>query len=213
MLKNTYFSSPFTTFLTTSNATMETILFFETPQEWRSWLKANHKKATVQWVGFYKKGTDLPSITWPESVEEALCFGWIDGLRKRIDDKAYKIRFTPRKPRSHWSAVNIEMVEKLIKNKKMRAAGLAAWEKRTESRSKKFAYEQKKVALASEYEKQIREHPKAWAYFDEQLAPSYKKISIHWVMSAKQETTRQRRLNILIESCAEGLKIPSLRKK
>jgi len=186
--------------------------FFQHPDDFRQWLEENHQSEEELWVGFYKKATGIPSITWPESVEEALCFGWIDGLRKSIDEKSYKIRFTPRRPDSNWSQVNLNMMEKLIDNGKMQPAGLKAFQERDPSKSKKASYERKQIELPEEYKDQIKEHPEAWSFFQE-LAPGYKKQSIHWVMQAKREATRQRRLNILIESAAEGKKIPQLRRK
>lgn len=183
--------------------------FFETPAEFRQWLEENHEQETGLWVGYYKKGTGKPGITWPESVDEALCFGWIDGVRQSIDAERYKIRFTPRRPGSTWSAVNIRRVNELIALGRMAPAGLSAFEKRTEKRSRNYSYEQKAVKLATEYENQIKANPAAWAFF-EKLAPSYKKASIHWVRSAKKAETRQRRLEILIRACAAGEKIPPL---
>lgn len=189
----------------------DSVLFFPTPEAFRAWLEANHQQASELWVGYYKKKTGIPSMTWPESVDEALCYGWIDGLRKSIDEQRYKIRFSPRKAGSHWSAVNIERVGVLKKEGRMQPAGLEAFARRTEKNSRRAGYEQKSVALPPEYEAHIRAHPDAWAFF-EALAPSYKKNSIWWVMQAKREETRQRRLRILIESSAEGKKIPPLRR-
>jgi len=189
------------------------VIFFETPEQLRKWFIKHHENATEFWLGYYKKATKLPSVTWSESVDQALCFGWIDGIRKSIDDKSYKIRFTPRRKKSHWSAVNIKKIAELEKAKLLYPAGITAWEKREASNSKQFAYEQKNVELKKEYLDIIKKNTVAWEYYDNKLAPSYKKISIYWIMSAKQEKTRLRRLNILIESCEEGLKIPMLRKK
>lgn len=185
--------------------------FFPTPADFRTWLASNHDKEEVLWVGYYKKATKIPSITWPESVDEALCYGWIDGLRKSIDDKSYKIRFTPRRPNSNWSAVNIKRVAELKKTGMMKAAGLEAYAKKTAEKSRIYSYEQAQAALDPSYEAKIKANSKAWAFF-ENLAPSYKKASIRWVMSAKREETRLRRLGILIESSAEEQKIPQLRR-
>lgn len=185
-------------------------LFFQTPAELHAWLEKNHDKQEVQWIGFYKVATGKKSIRWEESVEEAICFGWIDGLRKSIDEESYKIRFTPRRPDSNWSRKNIETVEKLLEEGRMQPAGLEAWEQRDANNTANASYEQEEVSLKKEYEERIRAHPEAWAFFQD-LAPSYTRISIHWVMSAKQEKTRKRRLEILIESCREGTKIPLLR--
>lgn len=187
------------------------VLFFETPKAFRAWLEKNHEKKDVQWIGYYKVATGKPSMRWEESVREALCFGWIDGLRKSIDDESYKIRFTPRKPDSHWSAKNIEMVEELIEQGKMKKPGLKAYEKRDEKNSRRASFERESVKLKKEYEDQIRQKKKAWKFFEE-LAPGYTRTSIHWVMSAKREDTRQRRLKILIESCEKEEKIPLLQR-
>ena len=184
-------------------------IFFSQPSDFRKWLEQNHDKAQELWVGYYKKTSGLPSITWPESVDEALCFGWIDGLRKSIDEKSYKIRFTPRKPGSHWSAVNIKRVEELTALGVMQTAGLEAFKKRDAKRSKRAAYEQQDVKLPEEYELKIRANKKAWEHYHS-LAPSYKKTTIWWVISAKQEATRLKRLDTLIASSEKGEKIPLL---
>jgi uncharacterized protein YdeI (YjbR/CyaY-like superfamily) len=184
--------------------------FFETPSEFRDWLEEHHDSEEVLWVGYYKVATGKPSMRWEESVREALCFGWIDGLRKSIDDESYKIRFTPRNPNSHWSKKNIEMVEELIEEDRMQPPGLKAFEQMDKDNAKQASYERKSVELKKEYKDKIKANEKAWTFFQE-LAPGYTKTSVHWVMSAKQENTRQRRLKILIESCEEGKKIPPRR--
>ena len=189
---------------------MKNPIFFESTTQLREWLMENHAEEEVLWVGYYKVATGKPSMRWEESVREALCFGWIDGLRKSIDDERYKIRFTPRRPDSHWSKKNIRMVEQLIEEGRMQPAGLKAYEKREESNSGKASFEQGEIKLKEKYEQEIKANPKAWKFFQE-LAPGYTKTSIHWVMSAKQEKTRQQRLEILIESCVDGKKIPPLR--
>ncbi len=186
--------------------------FFPTPEDFKQWLKAHFETETELWVGFYKKASKIPSITWPESVEEALCYGWIDGLRKSIDDVSYKIRFTPRKPTSIWSAINIGLMEKLQAEGRMQPAGLAAWERRKENKSKIYAHEQDSPKLDKAYLQQLQANPKAWEFF-ENLAPGYKKNTIHWVMSAKREETRQRRLETLIESSEAGLMVPPFRRR
>ena len=185
--------------------------FFPTPGDFRQWLTENHESEQELWVGYYKKATGKPSLTWPESVEQALCYGWIDGLRKSIDEEAYKIRFTPRRPNSIWSAINLKMVERLKKEGLMQPAGLAAYKRRSEKRSEVYSFEQGNVKLAPEYEQQLKANPKAWEFF-QSLPPSVKKPSVWWVMSAKQESTRQRRLGILIECSATGQRIPQLRR-
>ena len=191
---------------------MITPTFFQTANDFRKWLETNHDSSPELWVGFYKKATKLPSITWSESVDEALCFGWIDGLRKSIDEKSYKIRFTPRRPNSIWSAVNIKKIKELTEQGRMQAAGLEVWNNRNKKKQKKYSFEQKIVKLSKSYENQVKANEAAWAFW-QKLAPGYKKQTSWWVMSAKKETTRQRRLAILIESSAEGKKIPPLRTK
>lgn len=187
------------------------VLFFQTPDDFRQWLAEHHNQKEVQWIGFYKVSSEKDSIRWEESVRQALCFGWIDGLRKSIDDESYKIRFTPRKPDSHWSDKNIRMVEELIEEGKMEKAGMRAYENRDEKNSRQASYEREKVELADEYRDLIKKNKKAWTFFQE-LAPGYTQTSIHWVMSAKREDTRQRRLKILIESCEKNEKIPPLQR-
>ena len=187
------------------------VLFFKSPDDFRAWLQQHHMTATEQWVGFYKKHTKLPSITWPESVDQALCFGWIDGLRKTIDDQAYKIRFTPRKPQSHWSRVNITRMKELRKLGMVEKSGLEAFKKRNPNRSKLAAYEQTGVIeLTAEYQSEFENSTKAWQDFVKR-PPSYRRQCIWWVMSAKREETQKRRLGILIESCKLGQKVPPLR--
>src|SRR5437879_5474253 len=148
--------------------------FFKTQSDFRKWLEKNHDDATEILVGFYKLGSGKPSMTWPESVDEALCFGWIDGVRRRIDDDSYSIRFTPRKSTSIWSAVNIKKAEELIRSGQMQPAGLAAFEKRTENKSRIYSYENAPAELSPEFEKRFRDNKKAWAFFTAQ-APSYQR--------------------------------------
>ncbi len=187
--------------------------FFPISADFRQWLEKHHETEKELIVGFYKKATKIPSMTWSESVDEAICFGWIDGIRKSIDDKSYTIRFTPRRPNSIWSAVNLKKIEELTQKGLMKPAGIAIFEKRKEGKSKIYAYEQKQqMKLDAAYEAQIKANKKAWAYFDA-LAPSYKKATIWWIMSAKREETRGRRLKVTITSSEDGLKIPHLRKR
>ena len=171
--------------------------FFSTQENFRKWLEENHLSSAEILVGFYKVGTKKPSMTWSESVDQALCFGWIDGIRKSIDGESYQIRFTPRKSTSIWSAVNIKKIEKLIKKGLIFPAGIAVFEKRQEHKSKIYAFETEAMQLSEEFLKIFMSNSIAWEYF-ENLAPSYKKTSIHWVMSAKQEATQQKRLLQLI---------------
>jgi len=184
--------------------------FFATPSHWRAWLEKHHADIDELWVGFYKRDSGRPSITWPDSVDAALCFGWIDGVRHSIDEISYKIRFTPRKPRSTWSAINIKRVKEMTKLGLMHPAGLAAFDKRQDDRSAIYAYEQRKTAkFPPAWEKQFRANSKAWTYF--QSKPSwYRRTSTYWVISAKREETKLKRLKILIECSQQGKAIPSL---
>jgi uncharacterized protein YdeI (YjbR/CyaY-like superfamily) len=183
------------------------IRFFATPADFRKWLKSHHQNTDELWVGFYKKGSGRPSITWPESVDEALCVGWIDGLRKTIDAKSYRIRFTPRKPTSNWSAVNIRRVQALTGLGRMRPAGLKAFELRKEERSGIYAYENRKSAvLGKAAEKRFQSRPKAWDFFQRQPA-GYRQIVTWWIVSAKREETRQQRLEKLIAQSEAGKRI------
>ena len=184
-------------------------IFFNNHEEFSDWLE-EHPKASEIWVGYFRKSTGRASITWSTSVDAALCFGWIDGIRKTIDKQSYKIRFTPRKVTSVWSAVNVKKVKALIQLGKMKPAGMHVFNNRSDAQG--YSSEQRSVQLAREYEKQIKANQPAWQFFTN-LAPSYKRDSIWWVMSAKKEETRLRRLGILIASSETGLKIPTLRTK
>lgn len=175
------------------SAQNDKIIFFTVAKAFRKWLQKNHKKETELLVGFYKVGSDKPSMTWPESVDQALCFGWIDGVRKSIDAERYFIRFTPRKSTSIWSAVNIKKIEILNKAGLMTSEGLRAFSFRTEKNSKIYSYEKEEVTLDSKYEKLFKKNKVAWDFFTNQ-APSYKKVMTHWIMNAKQEATRILRL-------------------
>ena len=182
-------------------------LFFPTPAAFRSWLKKNHARTREQWVGFYRKASGRPSITWPESVDEALCVGWIDGLRKSIDGESYKIRFTPRKKESNWSAVNIGRMKELTKQGRMQPAGLAAFARRTEAKSGIYAYENRKTALFDKAdEKQFRSNPKAWEFFQSQPA-GYRRLATWSVVTSKKEATRHARLQKLIAQSEAGRRI------
>jgi uncharacterized protein YdeI (YjbR/CyaY-like superfamily) len=172
-------------------------IFFAKPSDFRKWLKKNHKKETELLVGFYKVGSGKASMTWSQSVDEVLCFGWIDGVRASIDKDRYQIRFTQRKPESIWSAINIKKMEELTRQGLIQPAGLASFEKRKEVRSKIYSYENEALKFTQSFERQFKANKKAWNYFTT-LAPSYKKLSKHWVMSAKQEATKLKRLNELV---------------
>ena len=184
--------------------------FFRNQAELRNWFEHNHDKKDELLVGFYKKSSGKPSITWNESVDEALCFGWIDGIRRSLDDKSYSIRFTPRRNTSKWSTKNINRVEELILLKLMRPAGLAAYKKRKEEKSSTYSFEQRIVKLDARYEDALKKNKKAWKYFQSQT-PSYRRPVIHWVMSAKQEKTRLKRLQTLIKCSEAGEVIPPMR--
>ena len=185
-------------------------VFFPAPADLRAWFEAHHDSAGELWVGYYKKATGIPSVDWPQSVDEALCFGWIDGIRKSIDDKSYRIRFTPRRKRSHWSARNLGRMKHLIEGGRVTEAGMAAYRARDPANEKRAAYEQGEVSLPPEYEHRLRAVPEAWRYWEGER-PSYRKQVTWWVVSAKREETRQRRLGVLIESCARGDVIPPMR--
>lgn len=184
--------------------------YFATKQDFRIWLEKNHDKKADLLVGFYKVDSGKPSVTWSESVDQALCFGWIDGIRKSIDSQSYCIRFTPRKPKSIWSAINIQKVDQMNKLGLMHPAGLAAFERRNEQKSVIYSYENRPQKLSDENEILLKSNLKAWEFFQSQ-PPSYQKIAIYWVVSAKQETTRQKRMNELIADSEKGLKIKPLR--
>lgn len=185
----------------------QTPTYFATPAAFRTWLAKNAATAPELVVGFHKVGSGQPSLTWPESVDEALCVGWIDGVRKRIDEARYQIRFTPRKADSHWSKVNIARVAALSAEGRMQPAGLAAYERRTEARSGQASYERSEVLdFPPELEKQFRAQRKAWAWFGQQ-PPGYRRHLTWWVAEARQAATRQRRLDRLIEASAAGRRI------
>jgi uncharacterized protein YdeI (YjbR/CyaY-like superfamily) len=157
---------------------------------------------TELWVGFYKKDSGKPSITWAESVDEALCFGWIDGIRKRVDESSYKIRFTPRRRRSIWSAINIKRVQELTKEKRMQPAGLKTFAARIENKSGIYSYEQRKAELDEPHANVLKKNKAAWDFFQTQ-SPSYKKMIGWYIVSAKKEATRLQRLSKLIAASAK----------
>lgn len=187
--------------------------FFKKPADFRKWLEKNHEKETELYVGFYKTGTGKPSITWPQSVDQALCFGWIDGIRKSIDKESYMIRFTPRKPGSIWSMVNIKKMEQLKAEGLVHPKGQAAYDRRKDEKSAIYSFEQHKdsIKLPPEFEAELKKNKKAWDYFHHS-APSYKRAAIWWVISAKREATRINRLHTLIIDSEAGLRIKELRR-
>ena len=185
--------------------------FFTSPSALRKWFQKNHNRETELLIGFYKVESGKPSITWSQSVDEALCFGWIDGIRRSIDKDSYTIRFTPRKPKSIWSAINIKKIDALTKLGLIQPAGQAAYEKREEKKSKIYTYENAPVIyeLTRDFEKQLKADKNAWKFFQSQ-PPHYKRNAIYWVMSAKQEATRKNRLLTLIKDSSASRKIKPL---
>ena len=186
--------------------------FFATPEHFRRWLERNHHEADELLVGFWKKDSGRPSMTWPESVGEALSFGWIDGVRRRIDDESYSIRFTPRRRGSIWSAINIKRATELAKLGRMAPAGLRAFEARDEKKSAIYSYENRPRELAPDYEKRFRANQKAWEFWSAQ-PPGYRRQVTYWVMEAKKEETRERRFMTLIDSSAHGRRIRGVLEK
>ena len=177
--------------------------FFRTPADFGTWLEKNHATATELWVGFYTKDSGKPSITWPESVDQALCFGWIDGIRKRVDEISYQIRFTPRRRGSIWSATNIKRAKELARQEQMRPAGVKAFAARIENKSGIYSYEQRSTELSEPYAKLLKKNKAAWNFFEKQ-PPSYRKMIGWWIISAKKEETRMARLAKLISESAKG---------
>jgi uncharacterized protein YdeI (YjbR/CyaY-like superfamily) len=178
--------------------------FFATPNELRAWFEANHASEDELVVGYYRKASGRGGITWQQSVDEALCFGWIDGIRRRVDDESYSNRFTPRRPRSNWSAINIARVRELIAEGRMTPAGLAAFEARADERSAIYSYEQRhKAMLSPEQEARLRADPAVWEWFQSR-PPSWRRQAIYWVTSAKRPETQERRLAKLIERREPG---------
>lgn len=179
-----------------------TITYFEDQLKFREWLENNHDKETELLVGFYKVKSGIPSLSWTESVDQALCFGWIDGVRKSIDKHSYCIRFTPRKPNSNWSAINIKKIEVLTNAGLMKPEGLKAFSLRKEKKSEIYSHEKEIVELTTHFLNQFRQNEVAWDFFINQ-APSYRKVITHWIMSAKQEKTRQSRLEKTITASGQ----------
>jgi uncharacterized protein YdeI (YjbR/CyaY-like superfamily) len=183
--------------------------FFKTQADWHKWLRKHHATETELVVGFYKKATGKPSIDWKQSVDEALCFGWIDGIRRGLNDEIYTIRFTPRKKRSIWSAINIKRAKELIELGLMQPAGLKVFNERDEAKTDLYSFEQANIAFTPTQEKKFKANKTAWKNF--QLMPqSYRKPATWWVISAKQETTKEKRLKTLIDDSEAGRKIKPL---
>jgi uncharacterized protein YdeI (YjbR/CyaY-like superfamily) len=185
------------------------VTFFETPYDLRRWFEQNHDKIAELWIGFHKNKTKRASVTYQEALDQALCFGWVDGVRKAIDDNSYMIRFTPRKPDSQWSMVNIKRAHELSQQGLMHPIGLKAFEARDEEKSKQYSYEARSRGLDAAYEKRLTENEKAWAFFQAQPL-SYQRVASWWVMSAKKEGTRLKRLATLIEDSAQGRRVSAV---
>ncbi|HET9135444.1 MAG TPA: YdeI/OmpD-associated family protein [Candidatus Kapabacteria bacterium] len=184
--------------------------FFKTQSDWRRWLEKNHAAKPELLVGFYKKATGKPSIDWKQSVDEALCFGWIDGVRKSLGDDAYTIRFTPRRSTSIWSAININRIKELTDLGLMHESGLKAFNERNIEKTNRYSFEQSNIAFTKEQERAFKKNAKAWKQFLA-MPPSYRKPATWWVISAKQEATKEKRLATLIQDSEAGIKIKPLR--
>jgi Uncharacterized protein conserved in bacteria len=183
--------------------------FFATPADWRHWLERHHSHERELLVGFYTKNSGRPSITWPESVDGALCFGWIDGVRRRIDDVSYSIRFTPRTPRSAWSSINIKRVAELMSHGLMHPAGIKAFEARRDDRSGIYSFEQKNIDFDSAQKEQFQANEPAWNSFSAKPA-WYRRTATWWVISAERQENRDKRLAALIGDSEHGRTIPQL---
>jgi uncharacterized protein YdeI (YjbR/CyaY-like superfamily) len=186
------------------NSAEDSPIFFAKPAAFREWLKKHHQTKREQWVGFHRKASGRPSITWPEAVDEALCFGWIDGLRKTIDAESYKIRFTPRRPTGTWSAINIRRIKELMRDRRVRPAGIKAFQKRMPEKSGIYSYENRKSATLNDPAlKLFQAETAAWEFFQHQAA-SYRQTMIWWIVSAKRPQTREDRLRKLIAFSKAG---------
>jgi uncharacterized protein YdeI (YjbR/CyaY-like superfamily) len=182
-------------------------IWFDGPEGWRAWLEAHHDTATEVWVGMYKKRSPRHTMTWSQAVDEALCFGWIDGVMHRVDDERHAQRFTPRKPTSNWSAVNIAKVAALRAEGRMRPAGEAAFAKRREDRTAVYSYERRGEAVFSDEQRAALDADEAAAAFFDSQPPGYRQLATYWVVSAKKPETRERRMAQLIEDSAAGRRL------
>ena len=196
----------------TAGSAAENPRFFASSRQLRDWLTRNHASGTELWVGLHKKGTGKPSITWPELVDQLLCFGWIDGVRKSLGERSYVIRATPRKRGSNWSAVNLRRMTELIESGAVEPAGFSAYEARDAVKSHAYSFERENVTLGSALEARFKQDRRAWSFFSSQ-PPSYRRTATWWVVSAKREETRRRRLETLIKDSAAGQRIALLRKQ
>jgi uncharacterized protein YdeI (YjbR/CyaY-like superfamily) len=188
------------------------ILFFATPADFRRWLEKNHARERELWVGFHKRSTGRPSLTWPQSVDEALCFGWVDGLRKSVDDTCYRIRFSPRQPKSFWSPVNTRRFAALKRAGRMTEAGQAAFARRDRSQTQRYSYERAGAKLRPDEVRQFKQAPGAWEFF-RSCPPSYQRVAAWFLASAKKEETRRRRLETLIAASKRQARIDDAYRK
>ena len=186
--------------------------YFSTPSAFRSWLSQNHDQLTELYVGFHKKESGLPNISYPEALDQALCFGWIDGVRKSVNATSYSIRFTPRKTKSYWSKVNTKRAKELIKLGLMQPSGLKVFQARDQGTTRRYSFERETATLPRVFVKQFKSNPQAWAFFQSQ-PPYYKRISTWWIISAKQETTRLRRLQTLVDTSAHHRRVQFIPRK
>lgn len=187
------------------------IQYFESELKFREWLDKNWNSCTEVWVGFYKKGTGKLTLTWSQSVDQALCYGWIDGIRKSVDAESYVIRFTPRNPKSVWSDINIKKIEELTAKGLMMPSGLKLFEARTENSSRLYSFEQRKVEFEGELLEKFKQNTKAWTFF-KSTPPSYQKVATWWVISAKQEKTQHKRLETLIKDSEAEMRLDTQRR-
>ena len=185
--------------------------YFRNARELRAWLEKHHDSAAELWVGLYKKDSGRRSITWPELVDQLLCFGWIDGIRKSVDEISYTNRVTPRRPGSNWSAVNLRRIAQLIEAGAVHPAGLQAYETRDPARAQRYSFERDDAQLDAQMVKEFKRNPQAWQFFTSQ-PPFYRRSAAWWVTSAKREATRLRRLETLISESAAGQRIGPLRR-
>jgi uncharacterized protein YdeI (YjbR/CyaY-like superfamily) len=176
--------------------------YFKSAGDFRAWLEKHHATERELWVGFYKKASGKTGLTYLEAVDQALCFGWIDGIKKRVDDDSFMHRFTPRTKTSSWSLVNTKRVTALIKLGLMAKAGLDAFRTRDRKRSGIYLYEQRPQQLSPEYEQRFKADPRAWNFFQAQ-PPGYRRLATMWIMTAKKEETRLKRLDIILKASAE----------
>jgi uncharacterized protein YdeI (YjbR/CyaY-like superfamily) len=180
-----------------------TVVYFESPATLRRWFASNHAKSRELWIGFLKKSTGKPSVTYPQALDEALCVGWIDGVRKRVDDERYTVRFTPRKPGSYWSAVNTKRATELTKLGWMKRPGLAAFEARDREKTKRYSFERETASFSPEHERLFKANTQAWEFFQRQ-PPSYRRTLAWYVVSAAKDDTRLNRLQKLIDASASA---------